>query len=171
MPAFFDPHFWSPGNAEFWVGAGLLIFLAIVVVARVPKAIAAGLDAKAAKIQSDLDEAARLRAEAQKMLDELKAQRAAAEAQARDMLAAAEADAKRLSEEAEAKLQETITRRQQLAERKIALAESQATADVKAAAADLAVQAAEAVLKSRLKGKRSDPLVEGAIGQLGSRFG
>jgi len=171
MPAFFDPHFWSFDNAEFWVGAGLFIFLAIVALARVPKAIAAGLDAKAAKIQSDLDEAARLRAEAQKMLDELKAQRAAAEAQARDMLAAAEADAKRLSEEAEAKLQETIARRQQLAERKIALAESQATADVKAHAADLAVKAAETVLSKRLKGKRSDPLVDNAIGQLSSKFG
>lgn len=163
MPAFFDPHFWDPANAELWVGAGLVIFLLIVVLAGAPKAIAAALDAKAAKIQADLDEAARLRAEAQAMLADLKTQRAAAERQAREMLEAAEADARRLGEEARAKLEETVARREQLAERRIALAEQQAAADVKAAAAELATEAAEAILSQRLKGKRSDALVDRAL--------
>ena len=47
MPAFFDSYFWSFSNPELWVGVGLLLFVAILVRAGVPKMIAAQLDAKA----------------------------------------------------------------------------------------------------------------------------
>ena len=165
------PAFLNPANAEFWVGVGLLIFLGIVIfVAKAPKAINAALDAKSAKIQGDLDEAARIREEAQRLLTQLKAERAEAEAQAKDMLAAAQEEARRYAAEAKAKLEESLARRQQLAERKIANAEAQAAAEVKAAAADLAAQAAEVVLTQRLPGVKTDPLVDRAISQLGSKL-
>ena len=161
----------NPAESEFWVGVGLLIFLGIIIfVAKAPKAIAAALDARAAKIQSDLDEAARIRAEAEAMLAEIRAQREEAERQAAGMLAAAEADATRLAAAAKAKLEEQITRRAALAERKIANAEAQAAAEVKAAAADLAAQAAERVLAARIAGAKSDPSVDAAIGQLAERL-
>ena len=165
------PAFLNPANAEFWVGVGLLIFLGIVIfVAKAPKAINAALDAKAAKIQADLDEAARIREEAQRLLTQLKAERAEAEAQAKDMLATAQEEARRYEAEAKAKLEESLARRQQLAERKIANAEAQAAAEVKAAAADLAAQAAEVVLTQRLPGVKTDPLVDRAISQLGAKL-
>ena len=165
------PAFLNPANAEFWVGVGLLIFLGIVIfVAKAPKAINAALDAKSAKIQADLDEAARIREEAQRLLTQLKAERAEAEAQAKDMLAAAQDEARRYEIEAKAKLEESLARRQLLAERKIANAEAQAAAEVKAAAADLAAQAAEVVLTQRLPGVKTDPLVDRAISQLGSKL-
>ncbi|MBS0489754.1 F0F1 ATP synthase subunit B [Phenylobacterium sp. NIBR 498073] len=165
------PAFLNPANAEFWVGVGLLIFLGIVIfVAKAPKAINAALDAKSAKIQADLDEAARIREEAQRLLTQLKAERAEAEAQAKDMLAAAQEEARRYEADAKAKLEESLARRQQLAERKIANAEAQAAAEVKAAAADLAAQAAEVVLTQRLPGVKTDPLVDRAISQLGSKL-
>ena len=165
------PAFLNPANAEFWVGVGLLIFLGIVIfVAKAPKAINAALDAKSAKIQADLDEAARIREEAQRLLTQLKAERAEAEAQANDMLAAAQEEARRYEADAKAKLEESLARRQQLAERKIANAEAQAAAEVKAAAADLAAQAAEVVLTQRLPGVKTDPLVDRAISQLGSKL-
>ncbi|MBP6879110.1 MAG: F0F1 ATP synthase subunit B [Phenylobacterium sp.] len=165
------PAFLNPANAEFWVGVGLLIFFGIVIfVAKAPKAINAALDAKSAKIQGDLDEAARIREEAQRLLTQLKAERAEAEAQAKDMLAAAQEEARRYEADAKAKLEESLARRQQLAERKIANAEAQAAAEVKAAAADLAAQAAEVVLTQRLPGVKTDPLVDRAISQLGSKL-
>lgn len=161
----------NPANAEFWVGVGLLIFMGIVIfVAKAPKAINAALDAKTAKIQADLDEAARIREEAQRLLAQLKTERAEAEAQAKDMLAAAHEEARRYEADAKAKLEESLARRQQLAERKIANAEAQATAEVKAAAADLAAQAAEVVLTKRLSAVKTDPLVDRAISQLGSKL-
>ncbi|HEX6860618.1 MAG TPA: F0F1 ATP synthase subunit B [Caulobacteraceae bacterium] len=158
-------------EAEFWVGVGLVIFLGIVIfVAKAPKAIAGALDEKAGKIQTDLNEAARIRAEAETMLAEIRAQREQAERQAADMLAAARADAERMAAEAKARLDEQVKRRADLAERKIATAEAQAAADVKAAAADLAAQAAEQVLAARIAGAKSDPSVDTAIGQLAERL-
>lgn len=165
------PAFLNPAEAEFWVGIGLLIFLAIVVfVAKAPKAVAGMLDAKRDKIQADLNEAARIRAEAEAMLAEIRARREEAERQATEMLAAAKADAKRLGVEAKVKLEEQVKRRADLAERKIATAEAQAAAEVKAAAAELAAQTAEQVLAARIAGAKSDPLVDTAIGQLAGRL-
>lgn len=166
------PAFLSPSEAEFWVGVGLLIFLAIVIfVAKAPKAIAKVLDDKSAAIQADLDEAKRLREEAQRLLEELRAERAEAERQAADILAAAQAEARRNQEEARVKLEESIARRRDLAESKIATAEAQALGEVKAAAADLAAQAAESVLSGRLAGLKSDPSVDRAIGELAVKLG
>ncbi len=160
MPAFFS-------LPEFWVGAGLLIFLGIVFFgAKAHKTAAAALDAKASTIQSNLDEAARIRDEAQRLLKELQAERADAERQAKEMLSQAEAQVRQFEADAQAKLQENLERRRKITEQKIATAEAQAAAEVKAAAADLASQMAEQVLAQRLAGTKSDPLVDQAIGQL-----
>ncbi len=165
------PEFLNPAEAEFWVGVGLLVFLGIVIfVAKAPQAIAATLDARTAVIQADLDEAARIREEAQRLLASLKIERAEAEAQAKEMLAAAQEQARLFESEAKAKLEESLKRRQLLAERKIANAEAQAQAEVKAAAADLAAQMAEDVLVKRLAGAKTDPLIDVAISQLGSKL-
>jgi F-type H+-transporting ATPase subunit b len=165
------PAFLNPAEAEFWVGVGLLIFLAIVIfVAKAPAKLVGSLDERRNKIQFDLDEAARIRAEAEAMLADIRARREEAERQATEMLAAAEADAKRLQAESKIKLEEQVKRRADLAERKIATAEAQATADVKAAAADLAADAAERVLAARLAAGKADPQVDAAIAQLADRL-
>jgi F-type H+-transporting ATPase subunit b len=127
---FFNPHLYDLANPELWVAAGLFLFLGICVFVGVPKLVADQLDAKAARIQSELDEAARLRAEAEALLAQIRAEKAEAEAQAAEMLAAAEADARLMEVEAKAKLEETLARRQALAERRIAQAEAQASAEV-----------------------------------------
>src|SRR5258708_9592910 len=62
-------------DPEFWVGIGTLIFLAIVVWKRVPALIASSLDARAAAIAKELEEARRLRAEAEALLAEYQAKR------------------------------------------------------------------------------------------------
>ncbi|MEH6664687.1 MAG: F0F1 ATP synthase subunit B [Brevundimonas sp.] len=170
MPHFLDPHMYSWANAELWVGVGLLLFLAILIVARVPAMVAGVLDGKAAKIQADLDEAARLRAEAEALLAQIRQEKAEAEAQAAEMLAAAESDARRMEADARARLEESLARREQMAERKIAQAEAQATADVKAAAVELAAAAAERILADRLAASSTDPMADEAISQIGSRL-
>ena len=167
---FFDPHLYDLSNAELWVAAGLLLFFVILAVVGVPKLVAGALDAKAAKIQSELDEAARLRAEAEALLAQIRQEKLEAEIQAAEMLAAAEADARRMEVEARARLEESLTRREAMAERKIAQAEAQATAEVKAAAVELAAAAAERILADRLAASSTDPLADQAIAQIGPRL-
>ena len=154
-------------NPEFWVRAGLLVFFGLLVALKVlPRGLTKALDSHADHIRAELDEAVRLRQEAQALLDDVKAQREETERQAAEMLAAAKDDAKRLAKEAKAKLDEQIARRADVAERKIANAEAQALAEVKAAAADLAAETAQSVLTARLAAGGADPMIDTAIKQL-----
>ncbi len=157
-------------DAHFWVGVAFLLFLGLMFAVGVHKLAWNVLGESGRKVQAQLDEAAGLRAEAQSLLESIKVERAAAETQAAEMLTAAKEEALRLQAEAQVKLAEQITRRGQMAERKIAQAEAQAEAEVRAAAADLASVMAEKVLVQRLVGAKSDPLIDAAIGQLAGKL-
>ena len=157
-------------DAHFWVGVAFVIFVLVLVRAGVHKLAWNALGESGRKIQGQLDEATRLREEAQALLNQIKVQREEAEKASREMLANAKEEAQRLQAEAKVKLEEQIKRRAELAERKIANAETQAQAEVKAAAAELAAQMAEQILVSRLAGATSDPLVDAAIGQMGAKL-
>ena len=112
-------------NAEFWIALALLALVAALVMAKVPAVAAKALDAHGERIQAELDEAKRLREEAQALLASLTAQREQAETMAKEMLETAKAEAQRFEAEAKAKLDEQIKRRAELAERRIATAEAQ----------------------------------------------
>jgi len=166
MPSFLELEFWKLDNPELWVAVALILFLAILWFTGAFKVALGALDSKAETIQQNLEEAARLRTEAEALLADIRQQRVESEAQGAAMLANAEAEAKRLEVESKAKLEEQIQRRAKLAERRIANAEAQAFADVKAAAADLAAQMAEQVLAARIAAAQSDPLIDAALSQM-----
>lgn len=159
------PAYLNPVEAEFWVAVGLLIFLAIALW-KGRGAITGALDAKAIKIQSDLDEAARLRTEAERLLAELKSERVEAERRSAEIIAEAQSEAQRMEVESRARLEEQIARRAAAADRRIALAESQAAQEVKAAAAGLAASLAETVLTRRVAEGAPDPLIDRGIAQI-----
>jgi len=157
-------------EAHTWEGIGLLALIVGLIWLKVPGMALAALDGRATKIQAQLDEATKLRQEAERLLAEIKTQREVTEHQAAEMLANARAEAERLGLEAKAKLEEQIKRRGQLAERRIALAQSQAEAEVKAAAVDLAALAAESLLAARLAAAKSDPMVDAAVAQVATKL-
>ncbi len=155
---------------EVWVALGLAILVGFLIRAKVPGMALKALDARGIKIQAELDEALRLRQEAQALLAQIKHRREETERLAAEMLTEAEEEAKRLAHDAQVKLEETIQRRRIMAERKIANAQAQAEAEVKAAAADLAAQIAEQALAARLTGLKSDPLVDRAVDQMAGKL-
>jgi F-type H+-transporting ATPase subunit b len=157
-------------DAEFWIAVGLVVLFGILIYAKVPAMALKALDDRGAKIRAELDEALRLRQEAQELLAQITVQREAAEKTAGEIVANAEADAARLRAEAELRLADQIERRRAMAERQIANAEAKAAQDVKAAAAEAAAALAEAVMAERLKGLSSDPLVDRAVDELAQRL-
>ena len=157
-------------DIETWVRIALVIFFVILIVARVPGNIWKSLGDTGAAVRAELDEAVRIRTEAQELLNRIKADRLKAEQKAREIIALAEEEAQRMAADARAKLEDNIRRREELAERKIAQAEAKAAADVKAAAADMAAQLAEIVLSERTQKAGTDALVDKAIGQMEGRF-
>jgi F-type H+-transporting ATPase subunit b len=157
-------------DAHFWEAVGLAILVIGLIYLKVPGMALAALDGRATKIQAQLDEATKLREEAERLLAEIKTQREASEHQAAAIVAMATEEAARMAEEAKVKLEAQIKRRGEMAERRIALAEAQAAAEVKAAAADLAALAAEAVLSARLAAAKTDPMVDPAVAALATKF-
>ena len=157
-------------DAHFWVGVAFAILVLVMVRAGVPGLLTKALDGRGSAVQAQLDEANRLRQEAQTLLADIKTHRETTEAQAAEMLASAREDAERLGKEAQVNLADQIRRRGELAERKIASAEAKAAADVKAAAAELAAQIAEQVLAARLTAAKSDPLIDRGVDQLAAKL-
>ncbi|HZY11338.1 MAG TPA: ATP F0F1 synthase subunit B [Beijerinckiaceae bacterium] len=155
-------------DAEVFVAIAFLLFVAAVIYFGLHNKINEMLDARAAAIKAELDEAARLRAEAAALLQSFEQKKIAAEADAENIVAQARVEAELIAKEAHERMAEFVERRKQQAEQKIAMAEQQATADVRAAAADAAVRAAAIVLKDEAKGEVGDQLVRDGIAGLKS---
>jgi F-type H+-transporting ATPase subunit b len=155
---------------EDWVAIAFLIFIGGLVYLGVHRKLTAALDQRQARIKAELDEARRLRDEAQALLADYQGKQHEAERDAEAIIASAKAEADRLAAEAKAKMEEFVARRTKMAETKIAQAEAQALADVRAAAADAAIAAAEKILTSTAKGKVADDLLEKGIQDIGRKL-
>jgi F-type H+-transporting ATPase subunit b len=146
-------------DAEFWVAVAFVVFLGGLIYLGVHEMALKYIDQRRDKIKAELDEARRLKEEAQALLAQYQRKQREAEQEAAAILAGATAEAGRMLAEAKAKMEEFVARRGKMAESKIAQAEAQALADVRAAAAEAAVGAAERILTQTVKGEVADRLV------------
>jgi F-type H+-transporting ATPase subunit b len=157
-------------EAENFVALGFLIFLGLLVYLGAHRRVIDGIDRRQARIKAELDEAVRLREEAQSVLAEFERKGREAESEAASIIAGAKAEAERLTVEAKARMEDFVVRRTKMAEAKIAQAEAQAVADVRSAAADTAVAAAERILSAAAKGKVAEDLLARGIEDIKKRF-
>ena len=157
-------------DAEFYVFCGFIVFVFVLLYVGAHKIVLNGLDARGTAIADELEQAAKLRQEAQALLASFDKKRIEAEAQAAAIVAEARAQAEQLGRDAAVRMEEFVTRRTAQAEAKIAFAEQQAAAEVRAAAADHATRAAEIVLRREAQGPAGGDLVAREIGALRSRL-
>ncbi|MGZ8396884.1 MAG: F0F1 ATP synthase subunit B family protein [Rhodoplanes sp.] len=157
-------------EAEFWVAVAFVIFVGVLVYVGVPKMLLNALDERGKRVQAELDEARRLKEEAQKLLAEYKAKQRQADEEAAAIIEGAKAEAERIAAESKTKMEEFVARRTKMAETKIAQAEAQAVADVRAAAAEAAVTAAEKILTESVKGKVADDLLNRGISDVKTKL-
>lgn len=153
-------------DTSFWVGLAFLVVVLMFWRMGVHKSIGAALDKRAQKIADELDEARKLREEAQELLAQYQRRQREAEEEAAGIVEQAKRDAKRLEAEARAKIEDQIARRAKAAEERIARAEAQAIAEVRGQAADLAIEAAREIIRERMDKGAQAALVEKAIGEL-----
>jgi F-type H+-transporting ATPase subunit b len=157
-------------DPEFWVAVGTAIFLAILVWKRVPQMAAKSLDSRAAAIAHEIEEAHRLRLEAEALLAQYRQKQSAAETEAQAILEEARGEAERFGAEARAAAAAQIARRARQAQDKIAQAEADAIADIRAAAADAAIAAAERLIASRLDENTAADLVKRSLADIPDRL-
>jgi F-type H+-transporting ATPase subunit b len=160
----------DPQHAEFWVLIAFLLFMGILLYYRVPKMLGSSLDKRAIAIRNELDEARRLREEAQALLADYQRKSREAEEEAKVIVEQAKREAEALAAETRKGLAEQVERRTRVAEDKIARAQAQALSEVRAAAIDVAVAAAEKILKERVVGGLASSLTEQSIRDLKGRL-
>jgi len=156
-------------NPAFWVGVSFFIFLAIAF-KPAKKAILDALDGKIAEIKDQVEEAARLRDEAQALLAEYERKQQQASKHAEEMVDAARKEAEESKARAEADLNASLDRQRKLALERISMAEEKALREVRAAAAEMAIAATEKLVTDRVAGEDGDKLIDRAIQELGSKL-
>ncbi|MEP1231072.1 MAG: F0F1 ATP synthase subunit B [Litorimonas sp.] len=157
-------------DSKLWVLIPLLLFFALIIKKGAHTAIGEALDERAEKIKTELDEAKRLREEAQALLASYQRKQKEAEAQAENIIKQARSDAENMAAQARQDLSERLERRAAQAEAKIATAETKAMADVKARAADMALATAEKLLRSEVSAAKHAELVKTGVKQIGKSF-
>ena len=113
-------------NAEFWVAVAFVIFVGIAMYMGLHRSILDALDQRTARIKAELEEAVRLKEEAQNVLAQYRRRHQEAEREAEAIIGSARSEAERVAAEAKTKMEEFVARRTKMAQTKIAQAEAQA---------------------------------------------
>ncbi len=148
---------------EFWVAISFVLFVGLVLYLKAPAMLTRALDARAAAIAKELDEARRLREEAQTLLASYQRRQRDAEKEVADIVREARAEAERLSAETKKTLEAELARRSKAAEEKIARAEAQALAEMRNLTADTAIAAARRLIAETMDEARAKALVDTSI--------
>jgi len=150
---------------HFWVLISLAILIAFIW-KPAARSITSALDERAVRIRNELDEARKLRDEAEQLLADYRRREREAAAEAEAIVTHARQEAERLAAQAAHDLEQSLARRQRLAEERIAQAEARAAAEIRAAAVDTAIAAAREVIASEIDQHRGGALIDSAIAAL-----
>jgi F-type H+-transporting ATPase subunit b len=157
-------------DAPFWALVSLILFFVVLIAMKVPGTLGGGLDKRSQTIRNELEQAKKLREDAEALLKEYQRKAAAAESEAAEIVEQAKREAATLTAEGKRRIEEYVAGRTRLAETKIAQAEAQAIQEVRALSADVAVAAAEKLLRERVKGDTAAALVSRSIADVKGRL-
>lgn len=156
-------------STTFWAGVAFVVF--VVLAWRPGKRILTGaLDERIARIREELEEAQRLREEAQSTLANYQRRQREALQEAEKIIEHAREETERARVRAEAELAESIRRREQQAAEKIAQAEAAALEDIRSRAVDLAISATAKLIEKKMAGKSGEKSVSDAIKGLSDKL-
>lgn len=162
--------FFSLRNTDFVVLIAFLLFVGVLLYFKVPTLLMGMLDGRAAGIKSELDEARKLREEAQTLLASYERKQKDVKEQAERIVAAAKEEATAAAAQARVDLENSVARRMAAADDQIASAEAAAVKEVRDQAVVIAVGAAREVIAKQMSAADSNKLIDDAIAQLGSKL-
>ena len=154
-------------NSTGWVGIVALVVLLGMLWRKVPAMVGRSLDGRIAEIRSQLDEAKRLRTEAEALRNEYEQRARTAETEAATMRDHAHHEAQAIVAKAKKDAEELMDRRARMAEDKIAASERAAIAEVRARAADAAARAAATLIAEHHDAAADRAMVGRTIAGLG----
>lgn len=162
--------FFSLRNSEFVVVLAFIAFVALLVYLKVPARLTGMLDARAATIKAELDEARSLREEAKSILATYERRQKEVQEQADRIVSAARDEALAAAAQAKADLKASIARRLASATDQIASAEAAAIRQVREQAVSVAVAAAGDVLAKQMTTEAAASSIDDAIAQVAAKL-
>jgi F-type H+-transporting ATPase subunit b len=144
---------------EFWVAVSFFIFIGVLIYLGIHKKVASALDARALRISEELEEARRIREEADKLLADYRRKLGDVVTEVDNIIALAVKQAETLAVETRQSLKEHVERRIKLAEGKIARAEMEAVRELRNDVVDVAIAAAQNLIAAKLTPDRAKKLV------------
>jgi F-type H+-transporting ATPase subunit b len=170
-PAFAaDGPFFSLYNTDFVVLLGLLVFIGINVYFKVPSLIASMLDGRAEGIRSEIEEARKLREDAQSMLASYERKQKEVQEQADRIVADAKAEAVAAGEQARADLSKSVERRLAAAEEQIESAQGAAIKEVRDQAIVIAIAVSREILAKQMTAPEANKLIDDGIAQVDAKL-
>jgi F-type H+-transporting ATPase subunit b len=156
-------------DPKFWVAASFVIF--VLLVGKIAwTRITSMLDGRGERIRFELDEAKRLRGEAEAMMVAAMAEREQALRDAAAMIERARDEAARLAIAAAAEAEAAAKRRERMAMDRIAAAEASALTEVRNAAAEMATTAVRELIMTRHDAGADAALIDAAVTSLPTAF-
>ena len=157
-------------DTYFVVALSFAIFIGILYRYKVHHMAFAALDARAERIRAELDEAKRLREEAQVLLADYEKRQREIEGEAARMVEQAKRDAVATAEQMKTDALAAIDRRVKAASDQLAAAEAAAVREVKDRAVAVAVAAAAGLLRDGMSAAAVDASIDEAIATAGQRL-
>lgn len=157
-------------DESFFVALAFAVVIAAFLYLRLPGKLVAALDNRADQIRKELEQAKKLREDAEALLAEYEAKRSAAEQQAQQIVSDARANAEALAAEAKQKMEDSLERRTQQAQEKIARAEANMVKEVRLAVTSIAISAAEQVIRDTISDDQKQALVIANLAEIDSQF-
>ena len=140
-------------DEKFWLAVSFVIFVALVW-KPIARFVLKALDDRSEAIRNELEEAVRLREEAQAVLAAYQKKQRESLKEAEEILRKTKEEAQHLQSKAEANLKKSLDDRMKLAVEKIAQAEAKALEDVQHNMVDMAISAARLIIQEQV-GKTS----------------
>jgi F-type H+-transporting ATPase subunit b len=165
----------AAAHGAFYEDPQFLVLVAFVITIAaagktVYQKISAALDVRSEAIRSEIEEATRLREEAQELLASYERKQRDAAGEATEIAERASKESEYLVEKAARELEELVARRERQATDRIAQAEVSARDEIRAAAIDVALEASRRILADKVSGKKGDTLIDAAIDELPSKL-
>ena len=162
--------FFSLQNTNFVVLVAFLIFVGVLVYLKVPGLLGGMLDKRADGIKAELDEARKLREEAQSVLASYERKQKEVAEQAKRIVEHAKEEARLAADQAKEDLKVSIRRRLAAAEDQIASAQASALKDVRDQAVTIAVGAARDVIAKQMTAAEGNKLIDSAIAEVEAKL-
>ncbi|TYO88571.1 ATP F0F1 synthase subunit B [Oceanicella actignis] len=154
-------------DSYFVVAIAFFCFIGVLLWLKVPARVAEMLDKRIAAIRQELDDARRLREEAQALLASFERKQKDVEGQVADIKAHARLEAEEAARVAQEQIRESVARRIKAAEEQIQAAEKAAIREVRERAAAIAVAAAADVLSGAMTDEQRARMTDESIAKVG----